>query len=321
MCSLSAMTIHKYLSILHSVHFERYHVFAMIALAWFFPCLVMLLMNVINGGDGTLSGLQVSKTWCFVAMSLPAARNMVAAALIMAFIIGNILILIFSHLAIIRAYAKWKKKTTQHLTNAPPLDIVKYQTLRKGHQKNQPSLLYDADRLRKEKLLVRKSIAISSLFASTYILFVCKALYEVILHQQVSFFFDSLVEIFAIIGPVVNVYILYVYDAKFKRNIRKLLSMALIDSLFASLLESVKDWFKKVATFFSFPATSASAPSPATYDQQQLHNQQIMYLSPMIRGNLSADAAQRRHTVQISNEAVDRAGNANYGDIDTIRLS
>ena len=293
----------------------------MIALAWFFPCLVMLLMNVINGGDGTLSGLQVSKLWCFVAMSLPTARNMVAATLILAFIIGNIFILIFSHLAIIRAYAKWKKKTTQHLTNAPPLDIVKNKTLRKGHQKNQPSLLNDADRLRKEKLLVRKSIAISTLFASTYILFVCKALYEMISHQQVSFIFDSLVEFFGIIGPVVNVYILYVYDAKFKRNIRLLLSMALIESLFESLLENVKNWFKKVA---EFSTSSASAPPPVTHDQPELHNQQIMYLSPMNRGNLPADAAQGRHTVLDSNKDADRAEglqNTKHGDMDTVRLS
>ena len=178
----------------------------MIAVTWLFPIGIPLLL-LATDPQLTISGLQASKHWCFVAMSTKEIRNRISTILILLVILGTIAFLIFGHLAIILSFKKWNRQ--------------------KGRQRNHDM----------EWKLIKKSTAISLVFTLTWVLFIGKAIYEVSSNREVSPEYDIALEIAVLIGPITNIFVLYGYDAKFSKTIRETLKFNYDIALFSRLQE------------------------------------------------------------------------------------
>ena len=194
--SVFAMTLHKYLSILHRIQLTLPRVLVLIAAAWLLPVLMIILFECMFD-LGNISSIQSSGTWCFLAMNKTEPLNISATILVFLFIASTICMLVFGHLAIVLAYKRWSEKK-----------IAEGQA--------------DADQMVKERRLISKSIAISALFSFTWSFFLSKMMYELITHLLVPPAYENLVEFMGLFSPLLNLFILYRYDAKFRLNIREL---------------------------------------------------------------------------------------------------
>lgn len=194
--SVFAMTLHKYLSILHRIQLTLPRVLILIAAAWLLPVLMVILFSCLFD-LGNISAIQSSGTWCFLAMNTTEPLNITATILVLLFIASTVSMLIFGHLAIVRAYKRWSEKK-----------IAAGQA--------------DDDQIEKERRLISKSIAISAVFSFSWAFFLGKMMYELISHLQVHPAYENLVEFMGLFSPLLNLFILYRYDAKFRLNIREL---------------------------------------------------------------------------------------------------
>lgn len=174
----------------------------MIAVTWLFPISLPLIL-LATDPQLTITGLQASKHWCFVAMSSMEIRNRICTTLILLVILGTIAFLIFGHLAIILSFQKWNRQ--------------------KGRQRSHDM----------EWKLIKKSTAISLVFTLTWILFIAKAIYEVSSSREVSPEYDIVLEIAVLIGPINNIFVLYGYDAKFSKTIRETLKLHSFVAIFS----------------------------------------------------------------------------------------
>ena len=198
MCSVIAMTLHKYLSILHRIQLTQPRVLLLIAISWTGPALLIVGFCLISD-VGSMINLQSSRTWCFVAMASENTQNMAAAILMFCFPFATICALIFGHYRILVAYRKWS------LSRNKSKDVV-----------------VDTEQATKEQRLIKKSVAISGLFSFTWAFMLVKMGYEFSTHKQINVVMDNLVEFMGLASPIINTFVLYTYDAKFKANIREL---------------------------------------------------------------------------------------------------
>ena len=187
--SLLAMTAHKFLHIIHEKQVSPNHVMMMILSAWLVPALSIVPFAI--AGSETSTALQSNKIWCFTSLT----NNTIATILIINSLIGVIVVLIYAHYAII---VKYKKLVSVSSAN---------------HE------MVDFERLKKERLLIFKSIGISSVFSFTWVFFIVKAIYEGSTRLPVNPFYDNLCFFIGTCSPVLNFFVLYSYDAKFKNNI------------------------------------------------------------------------------------------------------
>lgn len=187
------MTLHKYLSIINQWQFTETHVYAMIAAAWFIP-ITLNVAFVVQDKAGTLQGIQSSMNYCVIAMDGTDSLNTVGTIFILGFIIGTICFLVGTHVHIIRQYQMWK----------------------------QSHMRQDKQRLYKEGLLIKKSVAIAGIFSLAWSVFIFKGIYEAATHLQVPLWLDVGWEVVGTMLPMTNLVILYIYDAKFKQNLVEL---------------------------------------------------------------------------------------------------
>ena len=184
------MTAHKYFSIVFRWQFTETKVYWMIVAVWLLPIAAVIPFAIL-GASGTLLGLQPSYNYCFVAMEGKDTINIVATVFILVVIVGTIIFLIFAHSHILVQYKKWQKAKM------------------------------DRERLRKEGVLIKKSLAISGIFSFAWSFFIWIILYELCTHTKVSAAFDVFWLMLGASIPVLNLIILYIYDAKFSQNIRE----------------------------------------------------------------------------------------------------
>lgn len=186
--SVFSMTAHKYLSIVFQWQLTDRHVAAMIAVSWLLPLLLTLLYITSSQVDMFI-GLQASNNYCMLALDY-ATKGVI---LILVFILGTIFILVFAHWHIIIKYRQWKKDSEN-----------------------------EEDKTKKEGILIKKSIAIIGIFSITWSLYMIQIVYEIAAHKQVPAEYGIFWEIVGVSNPVLNLVILFIYDAKFKRNIMAL---------------------------------------------------------------------------------------------------
>lgn len=184
------MTAHKYLSIVYQWQFTETKVYWMIVTAWLLPIAAVIPFFILDT-SGTLHGLQPSYNYCFVAMDRTETINIIATVSILVVIVGTIIFLVFAHSHILVQYRKWHKAKM------------------------------DRERLRKEGVLIKKSVAIAGIFSFAWSFFIWIMLYELSTHTKVSAVFDVFWLMLGVCIPVLNLIILYVYDAKFSQNIRE----------------------------------------------------------------------------------------------------
>ena len=203
-CSVFTMTAHKYFSIVSRWQLNDLHVSGMITASWMVPFFIALAF-VLADSSGTLLGLQSSKNYCLVAMERNDVSNIVAALVIFVFIFGTILWIVFAHAHIVIKYREWQK-----------IIIVSGSLQSVDH-------VVDEETLRKEAILIRKSAAISGIFSCSWIFYCIQIIYEISTHRKVPREYDDFWISLAMIIPILNLVVLYVYDAKFKRNINYLI--------------------------------------------------------------------------------------------------
>ena len=195
------MTAHKYFIIIHRMQFSEISILCSLLLVWMISFLISIIYYAIAGpAIDSLYALQSNKMWCFMDMSGRDSINVTGTILIILVIVATIFTLIAAHFSIIQKYRTL-------ITESRKRKRIGKRTL-KGKQEN-------------EWKLVKKSIAISSLFSIVYVFFLVKAVYEVLSHNQVSPEFENVVLYAILLGPISNVIILYIYDAKFKQNIQQ----------------------------------------------------------------------------------------------------
>ena len=186
------MTAHKYLSIVYRWQLTDRHVFVMISLCWLIPPFILLPLLVLDS-SGTLFGVQANGVYCMIALHRPETLNVAATIVILTFVSSTIVMLVFGHWHIILKYRQWKRG-------------------KRGKEQ-----------LKKEKVLIKKSVAIASSFSITWSFYIFQMIYEIATHKQVPAEYDTFWVFLGVNLPVLNLVILYIYDAKFKKNIRELL--------------------------------------------------------------------------------------------------
>ena len=182
------MTAHKYFSIVFQWQLTDRHVAAMIAVSWLLP-LLLTLMYATSIQIDMFIGLQVSNNYCMVALDHATKGGII----ILVFIVGTLFILVFAHWHIIIKYRQWKKESED-----------------------------EEDKMKKEGILIKKSIAIIGIFSITWSLYIVQIVYEIGTHKQVPAEYDIFWELVGVSAPILNLVILSIYDAKFKRNIMAL---------------------------------------------------------------------------------------------------
>ena len=192
-----AMTAHKYLSIVYKWQLTDRHVTGMLIVSWLTPLIILAWLPLADS-TGTLLGLQASRIYCLIAYDRPETFNFVSAMLVLSFIISTLACLVLSHLHIIIKYRKW--------TNA-------------GSESDDTML---AEAMKKEAILLRKSIAIVGSFSITWSFYIYQMIYEIATHKQVPAEYDTFWVFLGVNRPILNLVILYIYDAKFNRNIFEL---------------------------------------------------------------------------------------------------
>ena len=170
-------------------------------------------------------GLQATGYWCFIAMDRMDPFNTTATCLIVASIIATILILVICHVLLVSSYMSWNR--------------ARAQKARIGKKKAE-------EKRELEWRLVKKSIAISFFFSLSCVFFIIQAGIELSSGMVSSPVLGSLVVMAGLLSPIVNVFILYVYDPKFKQNVRQVL---LFDYI----------WGLCLAIFKTTPAAAAAA--------------------------------------------------------------
>ena len=198
MASISSMTIHKYLSILHGIQFGEWHIYLAIFVSWIFPSLLVFTFYFTIGDTSTLVGVQASGDYCAIAMGSPKTANITAALLILVYILFTFFVLVFCHAQIVVTYHRLNQRKEK-----------KELALRKMH----------IDNRQKEWKLILKSILISGSFIFVWIFYVILILYEVINQKAVDVRYDAFIQTIISLSPIINIIILYHYDAKFKLNI------------------------------------------------------------------------------------------------------
>lgn len=147
-------------------------------------------------------GLQATGYWCFIAMDRMDPYNTTATCLLVAGIISTILVLVICHVLLVSYYISWNR--------------VRAQKARIGKKKSE-------EKRELEWILVKKSIAISFFFSLSWVFFTIQAGIELSSGQVSSSLLGSLVVLAGLLSPIVNVFILYLYDPKFKQNVRQVL--------------------------------------------------------------------------------------------------
>ena len=193
-CSVFAMTAHKYLSIVYQWQLTERHVSAMILVSWLFPFLLLVgfsrtTSNSSNNGI-VFIGLVSTKHYCFSVLYVDDLVVFIGAIIILTFITGTIIMLVLAHAHILMKYREWKR-TGRNVR----------------------------DRLRKEGILIKKSMAIAGIFTLQWTFYIAYILYELASHKPVSLGYELFWEFLGVAIPILNLVILYVYDAKFKQNI------------------------------------------------------------------------------------------------------
>jgi hypothetical protein len=199
--SVFAMTAHKYLSIVYQRQLTEHHVSWMIFVSWLLPFSIILGF-VSADSSGTLQGLQASNNYCNVAMYRSEPLNVAMSLIIFAFVFGTILMLVIAHIHIIWVYRR----------------------LTRSVESESPSV--EMEKLHKDGILIKKSMAIAGIFSVAWSVHIGQIIFEVTSRKQVPLEYDGFWEMVGASIPILNLVILFVYDAKFKRNINSLFSRA-----------------------------------------------------------------------------------------------
>lgn len=198
------MTAHKYCSIVAQWQLNELHVSGMLVGSWLTPFVIILVLT-LSDTYGTLFGLQASNNYCIIAFNRTELVNVVASSLVLAFIFGTILMLMSAHVHIFIKYRKWKQSVK----------------MKRGAQTSDQ--IDDEEVVRKEAILIKKSVVISGIFSCSWMFYVFLITYEMSTHQKVPREYDVFWEWLAMTIPILNLIALFIYDAKFKRNINDLI--------------------------------------------------------------------------------------------------
>ena len=132
--------------------------------------------------------------------------------------------MVVAHVQIDRVYQRFLKRDLSVDTSTKPKDLPAASAIAKIPKKT--FLQVNPVLVQKEKLLIHKSIAISGIFAFSWMFFVAKVIYEGSAKAQVHPVYEHIVEFMGDFGsPLLIIIILYIYDAKFKQNIRETLRL------------------------------------------------------------------------------------------------
>lgn len=194
------MTAHKYLSIVYQWQLLDHHISGMILTSWILPFAIVLPFG-LSSSASEIYGIQASGNYCMNAMHSENIVNLISTVLVMVFIIGTISFLVHAHIHI----------------------FVRYKQLTKAKRMVNNNACADTDRaIKNESILIKKSLAIAGIFAFSWAFYVFLMMYELTTHTQVPPEYDVFWECLGTIIPMLNLVILYIYDAKFKQNIRAL---------------------------------------------------------------------------------------------------
>ena len=228
------MTAHKYLSIVYQWQLLDHHISGMILTSWILPFALVLPFG-LSSSASEIYGIQASGNYCMNAMHSENVVNLISTALVMVFIIGTILFLVHAHIHI----------------------FVKYKQLTKAKR----MVHNDADTkraIKNESILIKKSVAIAGLFAFSWSFYLFQMMYELTTHTQVPPEYDVFWECLGTIIPMLNLLILYIYDAKFKQNILELFVLNT-----GTAVGRVITWTRRITkTKTQPPAVPQSVPPP-----------------------------------------------------------
>ena len=218
--SIFAMTFHRYMIVIHSYYLNQKQVYATIASIWLGMMLCIGLFAASQTQDIAI-GLQASKLYCYLAMDSTETHNIISSSFVIFVLLATMLFLVFAYYSIVKRYIDMKAmaaKKKKEESGKSPLRNMEHLPVA-GHAKDVSIL----NRLGENEIkLIKKAIAISGTFCAIWAFFVGKAIFEMVYHQEVSSSYDVFTVILYAANPIINGIILYLYDAKCRKNINEL---------------------------------------------------------------------------------------------------
>ena len=236
--SVFAMTLHRYLIVVRRVHITRKQAFGILSGIWVGLAVVVCLFASM-GDMGAAVSLQSNGLYCFIAMHRPDTVTLLASLLVLLFIVGTMVFIVYAYYFIVKRYIDLKKeaKKRQEVSVQHPADNIKEIEAQQHRKEFSPAALILQIRRPKaagnnqnstmgdgEIKLLKKAIAIAGSFVFIWVFFVVKIIYEVSNQRPVAVAYDSLIEVMFTAYPIFNGVILYLYDAKCRNNILDLFS-------------------------------------------------------------------------------------------------
>lgn len=218
--SMFAMTFHRYMIVIHSYHLSQKKVYAIIGSIWLGMALSIGLFAASQSQD-TAIGLQASKLYCYLAMDSTETHNIISSSFVIFVLLVTMLFLVFAYYSIVKRYIDMKamaaKKKNGESGKSP---IQKIAEPPADGRANEITII---NRLGENEIkVIKKAIAISGSFSAVWTFFVGKSIFEMVCHQEVSSYYDIFTVLLYAANPIVNGIILYLYDAKCRKNINEL---------------------------------------------------------------------------------------------------
>ena len=280
--SIFAMTLHRYLIVVHSYRLTQDQVYMILTTIWAGLLVGLGLSSLFQNAESVV-GLQSSQLYCYIAMDSTYIANIVSSTIALFFLAGIIMFICYAYAHIVKRYmdllaAKKQKKREGTIGEPEVFSLVNI-------GEAAPPLTRTPTIGENETKLIIKAMAFIGSFTGIWSFFIGKAIYEIALHTQVSVEYDIVIVLLLSAYPILNGLILYMYDAKSRNSIRELFYRK---SLF-SILESRR---RRIA--FQPP-------------QLDLPNRQLVV--PIGNGNANADTAIENGTLSINPSVTVRLDN------------
>ena len=94
--------------------------------------------------------------------------------------------------------------------------------------------------------LIKKSIAIAGIFASTWVIYVLITFYELVTLRTIPLWIDYVWETVCTMTPILNCIILYTYDGKVRSNVRELLHAETVEEILGKRWRNCKRWLARI---------------------------------------------------------------------------
>ena len=194
--SLFLLTLNRYLALIQRIHMSQKQVTIAIISIW--VGLIGLVSCFIPVNNDPFFSLQPSRLYCFIATHSSEPFNIIAAMLILCFIVATMAFIVYAWTVIVLKYIKLINEKSIQNEFAPdgPRELTKM-----------------------EVRLIKKALLIAGTFVFCWSFIVAKILYELITETEGPVWLDHIVVFMACLEPIVNALILYTYDANIRQNI------------------------------------------------------------------------------------------------------